>query len=75
MMSTLYGEVVQRRGADRSAPAAFVVGEREHSFPELADRVRECSAWLVADGCGRGEIVGITIADDTAHLVVSLALL
>jgi acyl-CoA synthetase (AMP-forming)/AMP-acid ligase II len=75
MMPTLYGEVVQRRGADRSAPAAFVVGEREHSFSELADRVRECSAWLVADGCGRGEIVGITIADDTAHLVVSLALL
>src|SRR6185436_810710 len=42
-------------------------------FAELHRRVEHCAAWMRAEGCGPRDVVGITIADEIAHLTVSLA--
>lgn len=74
-MHTLFGERLRRWSADPDAPSAIAMPEAEIGFPELAGRVRACAARLASEGCGPAEVVGITIADEVAHLTVSLALL
>lgn len=74
-MQTLFGEALRRGGAAADAPAALVVSDREVSYRELDRRVRACAAWLLAAGCRPREVVGVAVADDVDHLVVSFALL
>jgi len=74
-MRTPFGERLERWCTDPRAPHAIVMPGREVSFADLRRRVLACAAWLVAEGCRPSEVVGITIADEVAHLTVSLALL
>jgi acyl-coenzyme A synthetase/AMP-(fatty) acid ligase len=45
------------------------------TYAELLGRVQSCASWLKREGCHPAEVVGITVAEETAHMVVSLALL
>lgn len=74
-MQTLFGEAFRRACASADAPAAIVAAHGELSYRELEGRMDACAAWLLAQGVGPRDVVGFTIADETAHLVVSLALL
>jgi len=72
-MRTPFAEQLARHAADAFAPPAFVLPSAELSFAELHRRVEHCAAWMRAEGCGPRDVVGITIADEIAHLTVSLA--
>jgi len=74
-MRTPFAEQLARHAADAFAPPAFVLPSAELSFAELHRRVEHCAAWMRAEGCGPRDVVGITIADEIAHLTVSLATL
>jgi acyl-coenzyme A synthetase/AMP-(fatty) acid ligase len=74
-MATVFGDLLERLGADARAPAALVAGQGETSYAALAARVRARAAGLRADGLGPREIVGIAVADEALHLETALALL
>ena len=74
-MRNPFAERLARHAADPAAPPALVLPDAEVSYAELHRRVEHAAAWLRAEGCAAGDIVGITIADDVPHLVVALALL
>ncbi|MEO8487340.1 MAG: class I adenylate-forming enzyme family protein [Betaproteobacteria bacterium] len=74
-MRTPFATQLARHATNPGAPPAIVLPDDELSFAELHRRVEHCAAWLRAQGCGAGDVVGITIADDIAHLTVSFALL
>ncbi|HTS20422.1 MAG TPA: AMP-binding protein [Casimicrobiaceae bacterium] len=57
------------------AQVALVFDDREVSCAELLRRTRTCAAWLAGHGLVAGETVGVTVADDLAHIVVTFALL
>jgi acyl-coenzyme A synthetase/AMP-(fatty) acid ligase len=72
-MRTPFAEQLARHAADAGAPPAIVLPSAEISYAELRRRVEHCAAWMRAEGCGPDDVVGITIADEIAHLTVSLA--
>ena len=72
-MRTPFADQLARHAADAAAPPAIVHSSAEISYAELHRRVEHCAAWMRAEGCGPGDVVGITIADEIAHLTVSLA--
>lgn len=75
MMRTLFGERLARHATTAGMAPAGIGVEREIGYAELLARVEALAAWLVADaGAGRGA-VGVSIADERANLVASLALL
>lgn len=74
-MRTPFAERLARYAADPAAPEAIVLPDGEISYAELQRRVEHAAAWMRAQGCAAGGIVGITIADEIAHLTVSLACL
>ena len=47
--------------------------DAEVSYAELGRRVEHCAAWMRAQGCAAGDVLGITIADEIAHLTVCFA--
>ena len=72
-MRTPFAERLDRNAADPSAPPAFVLPEGEISHAELRRRVEHAAAWMRAQGCAPGDVVGITIADEVAHLTACFA--
>lgn len=74
-MPTPFGDQLARYAADTTSPPALVDADGEVSYAELHRRVGHAAAWLRDEGCRAGDIVGITVADDYAHLTVGLALL
>jgi long-chain acyl-CoA synthetase len=74
-MQTLYGaRLLHHARSARNAPA-LAMGERDISHAQLATLVHDCAAWLLREGCGPAETIGLSIGDELPHLVVSLALL
>ena len=55
--------------------AAIATPDSTMGYGELVDRVEACARSLDAQGVARGEIAGVTVRDETQHLVASLALL
>jgi acyl-coenzyme A synthetase/AMP-(fatty) acid ligase len=74
-MRTSFADRLARHAADATASPAFVRADDVLSYAELHRRVEHAAAWLRDEGCGAGDVLGITIADELAHLVVSLAAL
>src|SRR5512147_2698247 len=74
-MRTSFADRLARHAADAAAPPAFVRADDVLSYAELLRRVEHAAAWLRDEGCGAADILGITVADELAHLVVSLATL
>lgn len=45
------------------------------TFGEMDRRVRALAGWIASEGIGTSDVVGVSIADEPLHLMVSLALL
>jgi len=65
---------LQHHARERPDAPAFVSPGREVSYRELHALVGGCATWLRTQGVEAGERVGVSIADDLAHLVVMLGL-
>ena len=74
-MQTVFAARLSQYALNPAGPPALVTPEWGMSYAELLRRVRSCATWLAAEGCSRDRIVGITVAGDFQHLVISLALL
>ncbi|MFI4924162.1 MAG: class I adenylate-forming enzyme family protein [Vicinamibacteria bacterium] len=74
-MRTRFAAQLARHAANSAASPAFALPDAEVSFAELVRRVDHCAKWLRAEGCGASDLVGVTVADDIAHLTVCYALL
>src|SRR5664279_2950477 len=74
-MQTIFGARLIEHAARVPPQLAFAMPGREISYQDLLGQVRARAAWLVAEGCRPGEVVGITISDEVEHLAVTLALL
>ncbi len=74
-MPTLFGARLAQHASRAGPSLAMAMPGREISYSELHRSVRHCAAWLARAGCLPREVIGITIADEPTHLVVSLALL
>ena len=74
-METLFGARLTEWARAQRAPLALVTPACEVGFAELAQRVDRCAGWLLHEGLGPADRIGITIADEFTHLVITLALL
>lgn len=74
-MRTLFGRALTQHALKSRAAPAMAMPSGEISYVELRRPVGACVAWLTRRGCVSSEVVGITIADEYAHMVASLALL
>ena len=74
-MQTIFGTRLEQHASHGDARVALVLPGREVTYAELLRRARACAARLAHERLASTEIVGITIADDLAHIVASLALL
>lgn len=74
-MQTPFGARLEQLAAVAPPLQAFAMPGREISFVELLARVSTCASWIRREGCQPHEVVGITVADDIAHMVASIALL
>ena len=74
-MQTVFGARLIQHALNAAAPAAVAMPSREITYAELLGRVRNCAVWLAQEHEQQLSLVGITIADEVTHLVVSLALL
>src|SRR5690348_18240849 len=73
-MATLFGARLEEH-ASRDAALAVILPGLEMSYSELLARVRACATQVARARLLPSETVGITIADELAHFVSSLALL
>ena len=67
-------DALRRDALARPEADAVVAEHRTMSRGELAARVDDCAARLASRGIVPGECVGVTIADEFAHIVVVLGL-
>lgn len=74
-MRTSFAERLDRHAADMPGAPAFVRTGEALTYAELHRCVEHAAAWLRDEGCTAADVVGITIADELGHLVVSLAAL
>ena len=74
-MQTVFGARLGQHASSARASPAMAMPGREITYAELFGRVRSCAAWLARERCLPAEVIGITSADEIAHLVASLALL
>ena len=72
---TAFGTTLERHALGADAGIALVLAEREVTYAELLRRARTCAAWLASQRLVATESVGLTIADEFAHIVASFALL
>ncbi len=73
-MENLFGQALKRHAISVQAPALAMPG-REIGYAELLRAAESCAAWFLRRGCAASDVIGITIADEYLHTVVSLALL
>ncbi|HKW81520.1 MAG TPA: AMP-binding protein [Casimicrobiaceae bacterium] len=78
-MQTLFGARLEHHASSAPRSSAFATLHGDVSYAELLGMVRRCAGWLLDEGvAGEGAVpavVGVTIADDLEHMMVSLALL
>jgi acyl-coenzyme A synthetase/AMP-(fatty) acid ligase len=74
-MATIFGERLATHASGVRRVPAWVDGEREVGFDEVAGDVAALAYWFAEDGVAGASVVALTIADDRRHLVASLALL
>ncbi len=74
-MQTLVGATLEQYALHDDARIAFALPERDVTYAELLRRARTCAAWLASEGLAPTEVIGVTIAEDLAHIVASFALL
>ncbi len=72
---TLFAAKLRQHALGALASPAMVMPGREITHAEVLGHVENCAGWLSGRGCRSTEVVGITIADEYAHMVASLALL
>ncbi|BBK39921.1 acetyl-CoA synthetase [Allostella sp. ATCC 35155] len=64
-----------RHAGQRPTAAALVRGGQTVTYAELAERVEADAASLRRQGIAPGDVAGLTIGDEIAHLVACLALM
>jgi long-chain acyl-CoA synthetase len=74
-MQTIFGARLRQHASNPQAPVAIALPGCDITYAELLGQVEACATWLVREGCEPSELVGLTITDEVAHLVASLALL
>lgn len=74
-MQTVFGARLGRHASDNHDLLAMTLPGRDITYAELLGRVQSYATWLIQEGCGPNEVVGITIAGEIPHIVTSLALL
>jgi acyl-coenzyme A synthetase/AMP-(fatty) acid ligase len=72
-VATVVDGLNHHAAARSNAPVWLALG-RTVTFGELHARVGGCAAWLAAQHVERGEIVGLSVADELDHFVVALGL-
>ena len=74
METTSFYELLRRHASRQGEHQALVSDARRLTYAELLQRVRAGAALLGASGVGPGAIVGLSLADEIAHLVATLSL-
>lgn len=61
----------------RQAPRRVALVDRgvPVAYGDLGLRIRRCAAWLLAEGFHPGDTIGLTLREEAAHCVATLALL
>jgi len=72
-VATVVDGLRHHAGARPDAPM-WLSSERTVTYGELHARVAGCAAWLAGHHVERGEVVGVSVADELDHFVVALGL-
>jgi len=72
-VATVVDGLRHHAGARPDAPM-WLTSERTVTYGELHARVAGCAAWLHGHHVERGEVVGVSVADELDHFVVALGL-
>ena len=75
MKPTLFAARLREWARRDRHPPAIVTADGSIGYAQFCARAERCAHWLAAEGCRPTETVGVTIGDETTHLVVSVALL
>lgn len=74
-MTTIFGERLEAHATGAHRGPAWVDGDRELGFDDVAAEVGAFAGWLLDDGVERSRVVGVSIGDDRRDAVAALALL